>query len=181
LIFPIIIAAALLTGNEFSIQRLPIIYPPNFTIQSTDGSKGSVSRRLLSLSSAFDLYDEEGNGLAYSSADLFSWSLLVDIKDQNGNYVGKIEEDFWRVHNWPKYNLYNCDGEQIAIAVMDPLEIGFSITDPNDPDRILASLIRPPFSFVGDRWELQLFDPAIDRRILMLLAAYQSNRDLKIR
>lgn len=177
----ILIGAALLSGNEFFIQRLPAVYPPYFRVENIEGVQGSVSRRLLSLTSAFDLYDEEGNVLAYSSSDLFSWSLLVDIEDPDGNFVGKIEEDFWRLHNWPKYNLFNREGKRIAVAIMDPLEIGFSITDPDNPDRVLASLVRPPTPLVDARWELQVFDTEIDRRILMLLAAYQTNRDIKIR
>ncbi len=173
------LSAELQIPNRFSILETPVVLPTSFEIVEPTGSLGHGVKRILAITPTFDLYDSAEKLVAVARARLLCWGIIADVVDVEGKSVGCIEEDVWRTYPWPEYKIFDANKRLIALACMDPLEVELTLFDPDDRDHVFAKLERPPVSVIGDHWTVEVLEPKIDPRLLIFLALYQTNRDLR--
>lgn len=163
---------------SFSIWKKPYSFSTYFEIESFDGPAGTIIEESVSLRTNYDLYDAngiyEGTGTkrVLSLGLFFTWAAEFDIYNENGFWIGMIDGQAV-TSAAGRFSIYNQDGECAGVAFIDYGAAGFTIVDPVDEIRVIASLKRNYIAGAIDPWDVKVFDGyAIDPRIIKTLAAF---------
>ncbi len=169
--------------SEFYITERFLSFASTFDISTDTETFATARGQFFSLTPSFDLEDANQKLIACSQARLFAWGTTIDVADPEGNLIGVIEEEIFRIFPWAEYKIFNKDHELIAIAKMDFWGTEFQLVHPDQPEEIYASVFRPFIRIIRDPWTVQIqnreiFEEAlIDPRLLIMLAVYQTDKD----
>ncbi len=173
--------------EEFTIVERFFTLFSTFDV-STDLDTFAVARkRLLSLTTSFDLEDARQQPIATASARFFAWGTVADVTDPNGEKIGWIEEDVLRIIPWAEYRIFNRENQLAAIARMNFWGTCFELYPPDHPEEVYATISRPLIRILRDYWTVQIHnlpifeENIIDPRLLIILAVFQTDKDARDR
>lgn len=177
------------TGSAltFSVRRQDYMFSTVFEISSPVEHIGSVYKSSFSIRTHYDLYDSlgnhESNGICrvLTLGVLYSWAREIDVYDAQGMTVGMIDGQLATGAS-AKFSIYNAEGNKAGIAYLDKNGAAFSVVDPANEQRMIASLKRNFVANTLDHWDVTIYDKdAIDMRILKTFAAFavDSQNDFK--
>jgi len=172
------------TAN-FTIHERAYTFSNYFEFSNDAGPQGLVIKKrfaYMHLTSAYDVYDAHGDFIAqgssrlFSLGALFSWATEIDVYDAKGARIGLVDGQIATLAS-AKFSLYSYDekgkSKHIGTAYMDHENRSFSIHDPKNSKRLVASLKRIFLPNVRDHWECRVHDAqAIDSRIIKVFAAF---------
>lgn len=166
--------------DKFYVIEQPLSLVSTFEVATEEGLVGRAERDVFALRTNFQMRGADPKWCGRAKTRLLNWGLIADVEDGEGNQIGAIEEDLWRLYYWPSYNIYNGRGELVARAEMEPLEVEFRICDAKDDGRVLAKIERPLIAPFRDWWTVSICDPGtadeIDLRLFIFLAMYQTSK-----
>jgi hypothetical protein len=184
-LFAATIASAQITRlpNEFQITERFLSLTSTFDVSTDVLTFATATKRFFSLTTCFDLID--GNNVPQASANsrFFSWGTVADVTDSKGDKIGWIEEEIFRLIPWSEYRVFNAFNQIVAVARMNFWGTDFELYPPNDPSHIYATINRPFIRCFRDNWTVKILDEsafetgAIDPRLLVMLAIYQTDKD----
>jgi uncharacterized protein YxjI len=169
--------------EEFTVVERFISWTNTFDINTDLGTFALARKSFFSLTPTFTLEDDQGRPLASAKAHFFSWGTVADVTGPEGEIIGRIEEEVWRILPWAEYQLFDAEDHLVAIARMNFWGTHFNLFPPEDPDHIYATIERPFLRAFRDYWTVQVRDYAvfetgkIDPRLLIMIAVYQTDKD----
>jgi uncharacterized protein YxjI len=173
--------------EEFTITERFFSLASSFDIACEEQQIATATKRLFALTPVYDLEDSECQPLATARARFFSWGSVADIEDPEGENLGRIEENSWRILPWGEYKVFDAENKEILRATMDFWGTEFTVMNPAAPDHLIATIRRPFIRLFRDHWTVHIYDhplferEALDPRILILLAVYQTDKDNRAR
>lgn len=188
-IFLFLFFASIAFGNttrlpeEFTVVERFLSLTTTFDINSEYEKLGLARKRIFSLTSAFDLEDANEKPLAHAKTRLFAWGTVADVMDPEGNRIGWIEEELFRLIPWAEFRVFDSENKILAIAKMNFWGTKFILAPPDRPEEIYATVSRPFIRFFRDYWTVQIHkmeifeEKVIDPRMLMMIAVFQTDRD----
>ena len=185
-IFPLF-AQPLRLPEEFTVEERLFSWVSTFDVNCDLGTFAVARKRFFSLTPSFDLEDAQGQLLASAQARFFAWGTVADVVGWEGEKIGWIEEEVVRLIPWAEYRIFNWENRLVAIARMNFFGTCFEIYHPDRPEEIYATLSRPFIRIFREYWTVQILnyrvfeEGFIDPRLLVLLAAYQSDKDARDR
>lgn len=163
---------------KFDVIQKDYMFSTVFEFNSPDDFLGSVVKSVFRIRTNYDLYDKNGN---YESVGicriltlgvLYAWGTEVDVYDPNDAYLGMIDGQVVTGAG-AKFSIYNGAAERVGIAYLDWGNSGFTIVDPDNESRHIASLKRNFIEGVIDTWSVAVYDrKAIDLRLIKTFAAF---------
>jgi uncharacterized protein YxjI len=184
-IFAITIASAEITRlpEEFHVVERFLSLTSTFDV-STEVAPFAVARkRFFSLTTCFDLEDMNQLPIATANSRFFAWGTVADVTDPQGNKIGWIEEEIFRIIPWSEYKVFNSTNQLVAIARMNFWGTEFELYHPDNPMDVYATISRPFFRCFRDSWTVQIKNYSIfeqgyiDPRLLVVLSVYQTDKD----
>lgn len=182
----------LLVGVASAITRLPeqfhvterfLSITTTFDI-TTEVEKFAVARkRFFSLATTYDLEDALNQPIAVARSRFFAWGTVADVVDPEGNKIGWIEEELFRLLPWAEYRVFNSLNQIVAIAKMNFWGTTFELYHPDNATEVYATISRPFLRVFRDYWTVDIKNPnafeegLIDPRLLMILAIYQTDKE----
>lgn len=158
-----------------------------YDIDSDQGSFGNIIKNAVSLRTSYQYFDRHGNNLAYANlrffslGSLFTWAATMDIYDGQNNDIGLIEGSILTLLP-SKFCFYNEHSQLVGIAYMDADCLGFTVVDPKNEARIIASFHRVFVENIADHWTISIEDEnAIDLRILLSFGAFALDKQAYFR
>ncbi len=173
--------------EEFTITERLFSPISTFDVRTDLAPVAVVRKRILSLTSTFDLEDPFERPIATAQSRFFAWGTVADVAEPNGEKIGWIEEDVLRIIPWAEYRVFNKDNQLAAIARMNFWGTSFELYHPDRPEEIYASISRPFIRIFRDDWTVQIRNLSvfeqniIDPRLLILLAVFQTDKDARDR
>ncbi|MBA3957106.1 MAG: hypothetical protein H0X51_01745 [Parachlamydiaceae bacterium] len=157
--------------REFSFET-------RFELSQGKNNLGSITKSSFRLRTNYDLYDVDGNYEALgicrklSLGSIFTWATEIDIYDKDGGYVGFVDGQVI-TGAAAKFSIYNAMGDCVGIAYLDLKGASFTVVDPENEQRNLASFKRNYVQSTTDHWDVQVYCPkSIDMRILKMFSAF---------
>jgi len=169
--------------SEFYVVERFLSFSSSFDVSTDLEPFASARKQCFSLTSSFDLVDMHERPLASASAHFIALGTVVDIFDPEGEKIGWIEEEIFRIFPWAEYRVFNNENQIVAIAKMNFWGTEFELYHPDDETEIYATISRPFIKFIRDYWTVQINnmeifeDGTIDPRLLVILAIYQTDKD----
>jgi len=169
--------------EEFTVIERFLSLTATFDINTEIERIGIARKRIFSLTTAFDLEDGQEKPIASAKARLLAWGTVADVLDRDGNRIGWIEEELFRIIPWAEFRVFNSENTLLAIAKMNFWGTKFEITPPDRPEEVYATVSRPFIRFFRDYWTVRIRnmpifeEKVIDPRMLMMLAVFQTDRD----
>jgi hypothetical protein len=171
--------------SKFSIYERAYTLSNYFEFSDEGDPYGLVIKKrfaYLHLTNTYDLYDPQGEFEARGASRLlclgalFSWATEIDVYDAKNKRIGFIDGQIATLAS-AKFSIYTIDKsgayQRIGTAFMDHENRSFSIFDPKNSKRQIASLRRIFLPHVRDHWECRIHDSkAIDPRIIKIFAAF---------
>lgn len=162
----------------FNTQQQDYLFSTIFDFSSENGSLGSALKSSFRIRTNYDLYtplgDYEGTGTCrlLTLGVVYSWGTEIDIYDQNHAYLGMIDGQVV-TGAAAKFSIYDAEGMRVGIAYLDRNQSIFTIVDPENEQRYIASFRRNFIKDTVDNWNIQVYDQeTIDRRIIKIFAAF---------
>ena len=181
------LATTCLKGDsaKFCIYERAYTFSNYFEFSDEGDPQGLVIKKrfaYLHLTNTYDVYDAQGEFEAQGSSRLFclgalfSWATEIDVYDKNGKKIGLIDGQVATLAS-AKFSMYAVDekgkSQRVGTAFMDHENRSFTICDPKNNKRIIATLRRIFLPHVRDHWECRIHDTkAVDTRIIKVFAAF---------
>lgn len=170
---------------KFKINEKEYYFSNYFEFNSDEIPFGVVVKKRFAsmhLTNHYDVYDHEGKWEATGGSRLlslgaiYSWATKIDIKDNQRKTIGMIDGELVTLAS-ARFSIYEYDQKAgwllKGLAFMDNEKRSFSVVDPENDKRMIASLKRILLLGERDHWECNVFDTkAIDLRILKVFAAF---------
>ncbi len=166
---------------SFYITERIISLLETFDLETDTKKLGSVTKRLFSLTTAFDYQGPKEEKIARAIAEFFSFGTVAHVFDAHEKEIGWIEEVLFTWISPAKYRIFDADNRLVAIARMDFWGTKFVISDPSEKKEI-ATIHRPWLRFFRDAWTVDIQDArALDPRLLVFVAVYQTDAEARAR
>ncbi len=169
--------------EEFTVTERFLSLPATFDIETDLEPFAVATKKIFSAATSFDLKDLEGRLLATSESRLLSWITIAHVADPDGQKIGLLEEEYFKIIPWAEYRIFDADDTLKAVAKMNLWGTVFKIYHPDDPTHLYATISRPLIRIYRDCWKVKILDYTIfeqriiDPRLLVMLAVYQTNSD----
>jgi uncharacterized protein YxjI len=166
--------------NVFMINEKLLSIGSDFWITSDSRENfGRIEQRLLSFGKKFEYFDNTGKLEATAQKEVFSLYSVVNVKDNNGNNIGRIEEEILEslgniLEGQNIYSIYDANNNLIGKSKSDMI-IRNNIEIYDQENRLVASFHKPAIQF-GDRWKCKIVDSDIDKRLMIFIPAYISTK-----
>lgn len=171
----------------FSIHKKPYAFTTYFEIESDHVPGGTLVKDFFSIHTCYDMYshdgDYEGTGVCrlFSLGLLFSWATEIDVYDEEGTWIGMVDGQALTTAA-ARYTVYNGNGDRIAVAFVDYGGGGFTLVEPLNETRIIASFKRNFIPDGIDFWNITVFEgKEIDPLIIKTFAAFAVDRQSAFR
>ncbi len=172
--------ATVLLPNDFTVKQRWLSMTRTFDIETDLYKIGTVHRRLFSWTTAYDFYNLNEELQATASQRFFSLGAIFDVETVEGVPLGRVEEHVLTLYH--TFDLISPTDELLTTAKLNFWRTKYTLTDPTDPDHVIAFLQRPYFRF-RDVWNVRITDPAfftqkkIDPTLFILIMAFQTDLD----
>jgi uncharacterized protein YxjI len=171
--------------DSFTVAERFLSLSSTFDIGTEAGPFALARKRFLSLTATFDLEDLHQQPLATATARFFSWGTAADVIDPAGNKIGSIEEEIFHFLSWAEYRVFNNENQIVAIAKMNFWGTHFELCHPDNANEVYATIRRPLLNWFRNFWTVQIQNTAvfaqgaIDPRLLIILAIYQTDKEMR--
>jgi uncharacterized protein YxjI len=151
----------------------------NFTVKSDDNKNiGTIKQEILNFKPVFSFYKEGEAKESTAKQIVFSLFTEIEIYDKNNEYIGKIKhevfENLFSFRN--TYSIYDKNNKRIGSS--RKLELAkTTISIYNDEDKLVAEIKRPFINIITDKWELNIYDEIVDKRLVIFIPAYKTYYD----
>ncbi len=146
-------------------------------MNTNDRKLGTLYRRVLSLNTVYDFYDNQNQAISTAQSHFFSYGYHLDVFDTNKEMLGSVEE---KIFNWfPSFEIFSADGVSLANASMNFWGTKFTLYDGRS-DRVLAEMSRPFFR-MRNFWTIDIKNMSriqerkLDPRLLLTVLAVQGD------
>lgn len=169
---------------SFVIEKTGYLWSDHYVLDSENLDwVSTVYSRRIRLMTGYDLYNRQGECEVKASENFWCTGLLssyyteIDLYEPSGEWMGKIDGQWWTRGAEARYQILDADGRVLAIASLDKTHAGFTITHPDSYQRIVARLKRVYVPEQPDHWEVTVYDTEVlDRRFIQVFAAFAVNR-----
>ena len=144
--------------NTFKKEKFNLIHP-QYNLYNTCGEwEATGTVHLLSTG---------GLGICYT------WGKDISIKDSCDHDIGFIDGELLSIEH-AKFSISDYEkGGVVGVAYLDCDHTGFTVVDPCNDKRVIASYKREFVRDTVDCWHVDVYEPeAIDLRILKVFAAF---------
>lgn len=162
--------------NQFTIDEYVMSIGTDFKIN--DG-KGYIDEDVVSLGTNYTL-KVDGTLVAKAKQQLISIGSKINIYDGNGNKIGSVEEVIFTsmFGIYSKYNIYDGSGTKVAFSEKHSLmETEFVVKSTSG--NTIAVIKRPMINMFSDTWDVNFKDSSFDKRLIIFIPCYKTNRDNK--
>lgn len=142
------------------------------------GGNGVIKERVLHFSTVYE-YLRDDKLEAKGETELLAWGTNIIVSDVSGKRIGSIEKEklasMFSINSI--YSIKNAAGDVIAKSrKLDFLETSIDIY--NMDGQVVATIKRPMFNVLSDRWTIQVssLNP-VDKRLLLMIPCFKSNKD----
>lgn len=166
-------------GNSYNINQQISLIGSHFDIINGYQSAGKISQQVLSWGKTFELRNENDQLVAKAKQQVFSLGVRVDVYDCQGQLIGTLEEDvlesLFKVNT--VYSILNEHG--LLVGRSRKLDwLGTDIIFFDASERPIATLTRPFFNWLTDKWTISIADTKqVDPRLMFFTAAYKTSAD----
>ncbi|HSX26680.1 MAG TPA: hypothetical protein VLE89_06710 [Chlamydiales bacterium] len=173
--------------EEFFVVEQFLSVPTAFDISTEWETFATARKRILSLTTVFDLEDRHEQCIATAKAKFCKWGTVAEVRDPDAKKIGWIEEEYFRILPWAEFRVFNGEDELMAIAKMNVWGTKFELYPPDHPEIIYATISRPLIRFYRDHWKVKILNYSIfeenkiDPRLLVILALFQTDQDNRSR
>lgn len=164
--------------QQITIHERAYTFSDHYEIDSDLGHQGNLVKTKLALRTSYEYYTHEGelSSSAYlrifSLGSLYTWASVLDVYDTVGGRVGLIEGAILTFQP-SKFNLYDPGNQLVGTAYMDHDRMGFTLCDPVNEMRTIATFRRIFVKDVVDHWVISVHDRyAIDPRLIYSFGAF---------
>ncbi len=134
---------------------------------------GSMSRKILSIRKRIDFKEVDGTISAYIEKKLIAISPTYDLRDPQGNLIGRLSKAIL-TFIFPKFYLLNPRGKKIMVAQGSFMRFSFTVKDMkgnliatiDKADKWRDIFIGNLFDF-SDTYIVKIENPFVDRRLLL--------------
>lgn len=165
--------------SKIVISQKDYNFETNFDVDSEHGHLGYISQSSFSLRKNYTFYDRDGLVSASAYSRLLSFGTIrqaatvMDVYDGEGKQVGLIEGTLIFTTAPAKFYFYDSKNKVVGIAYMDKNRSSFTVYDPVNDKRIIASYNRIFERDVLDHWEIEVIDTkSIDLKVLVSFGAF---------
>lgn len=166
-------------SDDISIYQRFSLFRTTFQVESNGQKLGSARSKILSWTTTYTYNDEQGRLVAKGKMAAFSWGVRINITDCNGRRIGSIKEEVFRSLFSPLRTVYSIlDSSGNAIAISEKTELfRTTIVLKDQSGYPVAELSRPGFRW-RERWDIKVYNPLVDPRILIMIGIFKSDADL---
>jgi uncharacterized protein YxjI len=165
--------------DKFEINEKILNIGHDFYVTNSNRDNfGKIEQRVLSFGKKFEYFNSTGKLEATAQAKVMSIKSIVNVKDENGNLLGVIEQEILEslgniLEGQNIYSIYDSNDNLIGKSKADMIiKNHIDIYDNND--KLIAKFQKPALSF-GSRWTCEILNNDIDKRILIFIPAYISS------
>ncbi len=161
----------------FDVHQRNYLLSTVFELHSKERFLGSIVKESLNVRTQYDLYNEagtlQGAGVCrlLTLGVVFSWACEIDVYDQNKELVGVIDGQV-ATSAAAKFSIYDAAGTRVGIAYLDRTNAAFTIVDPVNELRHLASFRRNFVQNIVDHWDVKVYSDAVDIRLIKVFAGF---------
>lgn len=166
--------------NDFMINEELLTIGSDFWVTNKNKENfGKIEQRIISFGKKFEYFDNTGELSATAKAKVLTLYTIIDIVDDKGNKIGRIEEEviesIENIFNGQNvYSIYDSSGKLIGKSKAD-MVIKNNVDIYDDADNLIATFHKPMVQF-GDRWSCSIKSDNIDKRLLIFVPAYLSSK-----
>lgn len=164
--------------DEITIHKRAYTFSNHYEIDSDIGHQGNLVKTKLSLRTSYEYYTHEGELSSaaflrvFSLGSLYTWAGVLDVYDTDGGRVGLIEGAVLTFQP-SKFHLYDPVNQLVGTAYMDHDRMGFTLCDPVNEMRTIATFRRVFVKDVVDHWVVKIHDRySVDPRLIYSFAAF---------
>jgi uncharacterized protein YxjI len=142
---------------------------------------GSMKRKLISMRAEIELRNPDDTPVCIINKKLVSARPIYDVKTPDGELIGRGKRPMIAIRG--SIDMYDPDDKIVYKAQGGVMKWNFTITDPNDKNRVYAEIKKsdkwrdifaPAFNF-KDRYVIHLLDPQAPRMMLLAYAIIIDN------
>jgi len=169
--------------NSFMINEKLLTIGGDFWITNKNRENfGKVEQRVFSLGKKFEYFDNTGQLSTTAQEEVLSLYKNIHVKDANGNQIGRIEHEILEsagniLEGQNVYSIYDSEDKIIGKSKADIL-IKNNVEIYDNVGNLVARFHKPAIS-LSDRWDCELLNNNIDKRILIFIPCYISSASSK--
>lgn len=171
--------------GSFSVEETSSFFGSNFVVQTPRGQAATITQKLLSFATTYEVKDKQGGLVATGSQVVFTWGKQMDVVDCGGQMIGSIKVQITasgfpgfarRSTATSKIEVLNPSGGTIATSGEFARQAtNFQLKTAGN--KILAKMRRPT-SGSSTKWQTDVVDSSvIDPRILILVGVFKAEVD----
>ena len=165
-------------GFTFDVRQRDYLLSTVFEFNGKEQFLGSIVKEPFHLRTQYDLYSEtgvfQGMGICriLTLGAIYAWGTEIDVYDERGGKVGVIDGQAV-TGAAAKFSIYDGKGAHVGIAYLDLNAGAFTLVDPANEKRPLASYRRNFVKDIVDHWDVKVYDAcAIDLRLIKIFAGF---------
>ncbi len=165
--------------SNFQVVERALALSNTFDVVSGGQTYGTVTKKILSLTTSFTYTDNAGSTIATARKSLVSWGTQIEVFDSSGRLIGTIKEQVFNsmFKMSTVYSILDAGGSEAATShKIDFLSTSITLYDGSGAQ--VATLNRPAINLVRDTWSVSVNNQAaVDSRVLVMIGAYKTSAD----
>lgn len=161
--------------NNFTISEDIVSIGTDFGISSINGR---ITEKIVTIGTDYTL-KIDGKKIAVAKQQIISLGSKVNIYDEFGDKIGSIEEiiieSLFSIYS--RYNIYDARGNKVAYSEKHSL-MSTTFTIKSNSGTV-CTIERPMINVLSDSWKVKFKDTNIDKRLIIFIPCYKTNRDNK--
>lgn len=165
-------------GKEYVVRYQRLTCGSIFYIETKQGERvGKVIRERKDESVIYTFF-AEGNIWATGETESHLANTFVHLFDRDKHPIGWFAAEIHAVYPM-EYKIFSTANQLVAVGYMNWIGSAFSLTDPDNPKRFIASFFRPMYKLFFDNWHFDIHeDGVVDFRLLSVMGVFQAACDL---
>lgn len=165
-------------SSQLNVNQRLLSFGTDFDIRSSGAPAGKVVQKVLNVGRTFELRNEKNELVAAAHQRVISLGVKIDVRDCNNQPIGSLQENILKslLKVQTVYSIFNGQNQLVGQSVKLDW-FGTDIRFYDSSGRLAATLSRPYWRLLVDKWTLSLGSAALDQRVLLFAAAYKTTVD----